>query len=201
MTGDANINYLTVYQGNLVFVASSSSASELWSYDGTTLTQFADPNGESQDLAPWFPIVYGDDLYVYGYNDSAPGYTLWQFNGEAWVAITDPSLLNVDNPVQMVVYNSKLYFQGNDGMDTQLWSYDGSSLLQVSTQNSGNGGTYATSLNLCGTRLCFSGYDGDHGMELWSTDGTQENTAMVTDNVVGTDSSGGADSFWYWWWE
>ena len=41
----------------------------------------------------------------------------------------------------------------------------------------------------CGDRHLFAAADGEHGTELWVTDGTAEGTRMVIDMVAGPESS------------
>jgi ELWxxDGT repeat protein len=45
------------------------------------------------------------------------------------------------------------------------------------------------SLTAVGSRLYFTATDGEHGLELWTSDGTTEGTRMVQDILPGSVSS------------
>lgn len=50
-------------------------------------------------------------------------------------------------------------------------------------------GSGPTSMHKIGDRLFFNANDGDHGQELWVSDGTEQGTYMVLDLVPGSDGS------------
>ena len=82
----------------------------------------------------------------------------------------------------------------------QLHSPDGRELVwrglpngQVLRLTSAGLSAYVATLDpeftVVGSTLFFRGWDPDHGMELWKTDGTPAGTALVLDAVPGPDSS------------
>ncbi len=176
----------------------------LWSSDGTTAGVFKFNNSttavpissNSQE------IVFNGALYFEGY-DTTHGYSLWQTDGVSsnnktgTVQATGSVPFN-GNPSQFtIVSGTELYFVATNVVDSgnlDLWKTDGTSAGTAPVQTGG----YARNiyfLTALGSKVFFQASDVDangnspHGPELWSSDGTNNGTAMVTDINTTTASS------------
>jgi ELWxxDGT repeat protein len=179
----------------------------LWSSDGTAgntgVFKFngnATPvnvGGNSQ------MAVMGTNLYFEGY-DSTNGYALWKTDGvaannkTATVQTTGSSPFT-NGPTFLAVVGTKLFFRSYDTSNNRydLWKSDGTSAgtgpVQTGSLVAQGVGDYSTIVGSNG-KAFFDAYDVDannqspHNYELWSSDGTAANTAMVTD--INTTTSG-----------
>ncbi len=91
---------------------------------------------------------------------------------------------------RLATVNSKLIFNGNDG-DTgdELWSYDGTNLVNVKDIRPGTSGSFPREFHPFNNDLCFSALNTTYGWELWRTDGTPEGTQLAHDISSGPESS------------
>jgi len=166
----ANPSYLGVAGNILYFVADDGAhGRELWRSDGTETGTFLvkDINPGAEDAFPWNAVI----------NDTK------------------------------AVLDGELYFQAYDGTHgTELWCTDGTSegtrlvrdinakgdafdftLIVDDTRkgvgNSANYSVHTTELPMVvsGGYIYFAADDGEHGIELWRSDGTLENTRLVAD--------------------
>jgi ELWxxDGT repeat protein len=160
VSGFFNIEATLVVNGKLFFIGCDSlvHGNELWITDGTTAGTRLVKEIDTTD--------YSGGVYYFSFND----YSLY-------------------------AYNNKVYFFANDGIHgTELWRSDGTDTGTVMVKDI-NTTAGAGILDLAtfplgafcvaGDRLYFPADDGVHGPELWSTDGTEANTRMVTDLLPG----------------
>lgn len=206
--------------GRLVFAAADSSPTnpylgrELWATDGTpggtVVLSKAGGNFRS-------PAVTGGKLYYVTQANHAspngPDFTIWVSDGTAagtkvFVALPAGTQADDFSPEGQwaVAAGGKLYFAaGSAGYGTELWVSDGTAagtklVKDVNPTQSdplfGGGFTYPRSshpqqFTLVGSTVFFAADDGEHGQELWATDGTEAGTKMVK------DLSPGVGSPWY----
>jgi ELWxxDGT repeat protein len=184
----------------------------LWSSDGTgantgvfkynASTTAVQVNGNTQI------IVFSSALYLAGW-DPTDSYSLWKTDGVAANNKTAPVQNSGSNPFnydprQLTINGSTLYFvayNSSDGGNYDLWKTDGTSANTKPVQQTSGLGVngFARAINnltASGSLVYFQAYDVDvhnqspHGYELWSSDGTNANTAMVTDiNTTTYDSN------------
>ena len=163
----SNPTYLTELNGQLYFSADNGTdGTELWKSDGT--------ESGTVMVADIFPGTYYDQKsQTFRAYSSDPG-PFTKFNGE-------------------------LYFPANDGIDGfELWKTDGTKDGTVLVKDIAPGafdglpygGVYSF-LTPIGGELYFAANDGDHGSELWKTDGTDAGTVMVKDIVPGPSARAG----------
>jgi ELWxxDGT repeat protein len=146
---------LTVFDGKLYFIADDGfSGRELWVSDGTeTGTQLVwDINSGHDGILPPLP--------------SSPYPVLTPAGG-------------------------RLYFFGNDGVTgSELWMYDpvDEGVFPVKDIRPGLADSVDVSANMfmaglvaVEDRVYFRANDGQHGLELWTSDGTESGTSMVSD--------------------
>jgi trimeric autotransporter adhesin len=112
----------------------------------------------------------------------------------------DDSAINESAEVEKLYVSGKtLYFRANDGKHgVELWKSDGTergtrlvkdinpatpALTTPICKRNKNcpGGSWIDDLTLAGKTLYFSANDGQNGVELWKTDGTEAGTVLVED--------------------
>jgi ELWxxDGT repeat protein len=151
----------TVYQGKLYFSATDTATdSEIWVTDGTIAgtTLFKDlyPLGAGGIGSPTGYTVFNNRLY-FAAGDHTTGLELWDSDGIAENTTLFKDIVNGDgssNPVSLQFLASP-YFHPTMG-----------NLAYVS-------GSFGS--------LFFVATDGVHGREIWSSNGTQAGTSMLTD--------------------
>ncbi len=183
-------NEFAYLNGKAYFQATNGSDGyELWVSDGTAVgTEMLDDfNTGSGDFNPYGFTLFNGRLYFAG--TTSTGTELWKTDGTAAGTIKapaagEPTLLN---PTGMAVYNGKLYFSAADSGDTDLWCIDrtgDASEIEVNSGGSGN----PMHLTEMDDMLYFTAVTASYGRELWKTDGTQANTALVSD--IDSDTTG-----------
>jgi ELWxxDGT repeat protein len=177
----------------------------LWSSDGTAghtgAFKFNSSSTAVQVNADSQMIVFGSDLYLEGW-DSTHSYSLWKSDGSSTnnatgtVQTGSPTPFN-GSPGQETIVGTELYFLGydsNDGNNYDLWKTDGTSANTVPVQTSGFG-RGISDMKASGSKVFYAAYDTDshgnspHGYEIWSSDGTNANTAMILDIDTNTYGS------------
>lgn len=154
--------------GTLFFSASTeTNGRELWKSDGT-------PAGTTlvKDIYP------GTSTYTYT-DDGGVEHT------ETWTNSSDPHTL--------AAAGGTFYFSARDeAHGHELWKSNGTAAGTVLVKDVYPGpasGAYTYGVGagaMVGTTLYFSGYDQDHGSELWSSDGTAAGTVLVKDLYPGS---------------
>jgi ELWxxDGT repeat protein len=112
----------------------------------------------------------------------------------------DDSAINQSAEVEKLYVSGKtLYFRANDGQNgVELWKTDGTergtklvkdinpadpdpTTTTCKRNKNCAGGSWIDDLTLVGKTLYFSANDGQNGVELWKTDGTEAGTVLVED--------------------
>lgn len=169
---------LTVYANCLYYCASGAGGSKLWRFDGATAS--AAPGSSSGANLPQALHAYGGFLYFRAFQVST-GSELWKFDG------VNQTLINLfpDNPQppffmagssypqHFFEYDNLLYFNacGAPGQGTELWRTDGTAITEAARIYPNNGSS-PEGFGLYNGKLYFRAYDGIHGNELWSFDGS-----------------------------
>jgi ELWxxDGT repeat protein len=134
-----------------------------------------------------------DGTLLFTADDGVHGLELWRSDGTAagtqLVKDINPGpasafVLTVLEAGQHVVFNHRLYFAADDGVDgRELWVSDGTAegTHMVRDLASGPASSWPEQFVIAGGRLYFSADDAMHGRELWSTDGTEGGTRLVAD--------------------
>ncbi len=128
-----------------------------------------------------------------------PGFDieLWQSDGSlaGTVLIKNINSTASSSANSLTIMSNKIYFWAyGNGTGGELWSTDGteSGTVLVKDINAGPShslyGSYSEMHNF-GSNILFFANDGVHGLELWSTDGTESGTAIFADFFNGVDSS------------
>lgn len=200
-----------VQVGDVTFFVAEDSTNgrELWVTDGTIQgTQLvADINSGSDSSSPTELINVNGELFFTA-SDGENGRELWKsdgtvsgtvmvhdiFSGSYTISYTTSG--NSSTPTQLTDVDGTLFFTAKDGVNgVELWKSDGTETgtVLVRNINEGNVGDTSTAAssnpgsltNVEGT-LFFTADDGEHGTELWKSDGTESGTVLVKDIFSGT---------------
>ena len=190
---------------------------ELWKTDGTksgtVLVKDIYPGGHSSSPNH---LTNVDGVLYFTADDGEHGVELWKSDGTAagTVLVKDldtgtthdwwlGDLPNSSDPQNLTVVGGTLFFTASDGENgVELWKSDGTAAGTVLVKDIRPGSTYdpstdddvpnssepANLTNVNGT-LFFTADDGEHGVELWMSDGTASGTRIVKDINPGADSS------------
>jgi ELWxxDGT repeat protein len=167
------------------------------------------PWGKDQSNPIYLTELNGQ-LY-FSADDGADGYELWKSDGtEAGTVMVEDLFPGTyyDQKTQAIrayssypgpftKFNGELYFPADDGTDGfELWKTDGTKDGTVLVKDIAPGafdglpyGGLYSFLTPIGGELYFAADDGDHGSELWKTDGTEAGTVLVKDIVPGSFGS------------
>jgi ELWxxDGT repeat protein len=180
----------------------------LWSSDGTAGNTGAFKfNGGTTavQLNPVSQMIgLGSNLYFQGF-DATHSYSLWKTDGvsshnsTATVQSSGASPFN-GSPVDLGVVGTELFFRANDSSNgrSDLWKTDGSSAGTMPVQTGSlvaQGVADGSGIVGSNGKAFFAAYDVDannqspHSYELWVSDGSAANTAMIIDINTTTNSS------------
>ena len=90
------------------------------------------------------------------------------------------------NPYNLIVYNNKIYFNGNDGSDRKLYNFDGSNISLIDTSD--NNLEEPSEFQIYKDELYFSAHTDLSGIELWKCD-SSDNLYLIKDFNPGTNNS------------
>ena len=206
-----------VFNSKLYFSANDGiNGAELWAYDGVsppTMVTNINPETCVEEAAPYycssFPgsfTIFNSKLYFHA-NDGTNGSELWSYD-----SVNPPAMvaeLNLEKhwyepiygmgsgasyPSSLTVFNAKLYFRANDGINgTELWVYDGVNLpamvdnicpsLYFCTKIACAGESYPRYLTVFDSKLYFQADDGTNGAELWVYDEGSPPTMVANINT------------------
>jgi ELWxxDGT repeat protein len=214
-SGDAfALQYLdvTAVGSTLFFTATDgSSGRELWKTDGTLagtvlVKDISPANGDSN---PYALTAIGSTLYFMA-DDGTNGYELWKSDGTAagTVLVKDINPGSGSSfPAAFTAVGGTVYFTASDGTNgRELWKTNGTAggtvlVKDINTATgpgyySGEfGSSFPSSLTAVGGTLYFTADDGEHGEELWKTDGTAGGTVLVKDINTGSYLSYGNGTY------
>ena len=185
-TAGQDPSYMAVYSGRLYYDNGTGPGS-LWQYD--TIGGVAQAPGSATNAAlPQDMTSYGGKLYFRAARFGAPGnigIELWTFDGTSQTPIDMYPGSGSSYPQHFIEYNGLLYFNacGTLGQGTELWHTDGTGAPTEAARIYPNNGSSPENFGLYNSRLYFSAYDGVHGRELWSYDGSA--AALEADIVPG----------------
>lgn len=177
--------------------ADGAHGAELWKTDGTPegTVMVKDISPGSYGSVPGDLTPFDGALY-FSANEGSYAAEIWKTDGTAagTVRVTDigPSA----DPRGLTACGGGLYFSAYDSAHgVELWKTDGTSAgtAMVADVFAGVGGSSPAGLIAFGGRVFLTASDGanlgQHGTELWSTDGTPGGTVMVRDIAPGYQSS------------
>ncbi len=207
---------LIEFNDKLYFTANDGEhGDELWVSDGTT-----DGTNLVKDIRPGTGeygfngsgagsfTEYKGKLY-FSADDGEHGRELWVSDGttEGTNLLLDiyPGIrngyVNDSTPRDFIEYDGKLYFTADSEHGKELWVTDGTTegtslAVDIYPGKSDEGFAYSsfpTDLTEFKGKLYFSADDGEHGRELWVSDGTTAGTSLVEDIYPGKNNYGEAN--------
>lgn len=198
---------LAAFNNTLIFSASTpATGNELWSTDGTAAgTQLlADIRPGADGSSPLSFLEFNGEL-LFNASDGVAGRELWKTDGTpgGTVLVKD---INAGSSDSISPYYSRdffteaggevFFFAWNGTEGSELWKTDGTAsgtrLVKDIFPGYGGSANYATSrrpMHEFEDQLFFAADDGSHGMELWTSDGTEGGTVLVKDINPGSESS------------
>jgi ELWxxDGT repeat protein len=188
--------------GNEVYFANSDAGhgTEIWKTDGTPAGTglVADLVPGTAPSRPSLLTAVGGKLFFQASNEAVSGAELWVSDGTAAGSFQVADLVpgtGSSNPQNLTAAGNLLFFTANtSGFGRELWKSDGTAagtaLVKdinpgAASSNPGDPrqGTFAAP---AGGPLFFTADDGEHGEELWKSDGTEAGTVLVKDIFFGT---------------
>src|SRR4029078_9283815 len=130
-------------------------------------------------------FAYKDDIY-FAANDGGLNYSFWKSDGTKTGTVKlkniTPAYYDYSNNYGVQYFcisNDTLYFDATDFNEygAELWKTDGTNVKLVKNINSYS--SYPSNLTDVNGTLFFLADDGINGTELWSSDGSRQNTKMV----------------------
>jgi ELWxxDGT repeat protein len=179
-----------VYRGDLHLSATSPEyGSELWRYDGTSLTLAAEVVPGPESGRPYELRTVGDRLFFLADN-GATGWEPWLYDGEQAFLVEDiwPGPQGQPSPHGFAVLNDRLFFRANDVVHGyEQWVIEADSARLVADIQPGPGGTSIGYNTPYDGEIFFQACAVALDCELWATDGF--NTRLVADISPGADGS------------
>ena len=188
--------------GNAVYFANGDAGhgSELWRTDGTPggTALVADLVPGTASSRPSLLTAASGKLFFQASNEAVSGAELWVSDGTAAGSFQVADLVpgtGSSNPQNLTAAGSLLFFTATtSGFGRELWKSDGTAAGTVLVKDINPGaassnpgdpipGTFAAP---AGGPLFFVADDGEHGQELWKSDGTAAGTVLVKDIFFGT---------------
>jgi ELWxxDGT repeat protein len=191
---------LTEFNNKLYFSATNANGSELWVSDGTTngtrLLKNINPGAKSS--APTNFTEFNNKLYFVASNEIS-GREIWVTDGtsagtqllkDIFPGSTSYISYYSNAPSNLTVFNNKLYFNANNGLNNrnnrQLWVSDGTTTgTQLITDLIPYNGFDPTGFTEFNNKLYFATSEG-----LWVSDGTTAGTQLLKSVYLGFGPSG-----------
>ena len=166
--------------------------------EGTTLIKDINPgNGDGTFILEEDNYLVLDNTLYFRAFTSLQGSELWKTDGTeaGTVPVSDINPFGNSSPRHFLEIDGTIYFSAEDGTSArELWKTDGTTNGTVlvkdifpGDENDDGIASNAEFVNYQGT-LFFAASDGEHGRELWKSDGTEQGTVMVKDIYPNTNN-------------
>ena len=181
--------------GDLLFVGRDPErGSELWKTDGTEegtviVKDLNEGTGDSFNLFSTGNYIVVNNILYFPATDGVLGEELWKTNGTeaGTVPVSDINPFGPSFTRDFIEIEGTIYFSANDGTaGHELWKTDGTIegtilVKDIYPGDADDNGLSSTSFINFQGNLFFAAQDGEHGKELWKSNGTTEGTIMVKD--------------------
>ncbi len=178
---------------------------ELWRSDGTLAgtRMLADVLAGPAGSTPSFLTVFDGSLFFVARDPASQVFRLWRLRANASAPERVGAAAALANPRHLTVAGGRLFFSATAAhTGTELWAMDHARaaprLLRdlrrgpedgMPEQLTAVGVAAGGAGSAAGDLLFFVATDGQHGWELWRSDGTRAGTFMVRDIRAGPDAS------------
>jgi ELWxxDGT repeat protein len=182
----------------LIFAANHGGGPTLWRSDGTAEGTFEIANVEPTALS-----VVGDLVFFAG-RDRLHGSELWRTDGTIpgtfLIADINPGSSSSRIGTVMNVGGAALFFANDGTHGEELWRSDGTregtvlvaDIMRGASSSADPYDSYISPKVIDGVAL-FAADDGEHGLELWRSDGTRNGTFLLHEFAPGAASSSPAE--------
>jgi len=181
---------LTAAAGQLFFsVAGAYPQSLVYRSDGTPAGTVPLMSGQFDVSVPMRFTAVGNTVYfIVARDPGAVDCELWKTDGTAAGTMLVTGLGVYPQPSDLLAFGGQLYYFANVPNQRVLFRSDGTSA------GTGPVSAFASEppdiapqhwLTALGSRLYFTASDGEHGRELWTSDGTTAGTTMLLDILPG----------------
>jgi ELWxxDGT repeat protein len=185
-------------EGTLFVSAVGPDGISIWRSDGSAAGTFEISLLVAAENSSSMPAIAGglSDRLIFGANDGR-SWSLWSTDGaESRTALLSPVgfTWSLDSVNVSALFHGSLFFSGDDGVHgVELWRTDGTPDGTRMVKDIGVPGTQfpfvhdssPCGLQTVGTFLYFRAFDGEHGLGLWKTDGTESGTRFVSGAIIG----------------
>ena len=201
-TGSEPQDDFVLHNGYLYFTASTADfGREIWRTDGTeagtTMVGDLTPGPAGSGIKGSFNLFSAGSYILFTMPTTAEGYELWRTDGTA-AGTSMVKDINPGTPGSEIstysVYNNMVFFAAKTAANgTELWKTDGTGAgtqlvkdIRPGTESALNisSGIATTNFFLMyplNGKMLFLANDGVHGVEIWSTDGTEPGTFLLKD--------------------
>ena len=195
-----NANGTGVTRGNEVLTHSTNTAGRRkvrYSADGTSLVEHTINTTVDLDASYFFAT---SDAFFFVGTDDSDDRELYRTDGPTLPVKLDLNATGSSEIIPLTTMGADFYFMADIGTGVYLYKANASSVTQikqVSDVFATTEDTIYTKPIVWNSKIYFSMNDGNHGYELWVTDGTSVGTEMVKDLQVGSASGGPHSLFVY----
>ncbi len=191
-----NLSNFIEFKNKIYFSAyDSSTGSELWVSDGTEsgtmMIKDIMPGDDTSHSGIGGMTIVGNELFFVA-NDGTNGSELWKTDGTESGTVMVKDIMPGANSSSIgypINVNGVLFFRASDSgtHGLELWKSDGTEEGTVMIKDIRPGNinwstdSKPTDLRVIDNTVYFIANDGDHGTELWKSDGTETGTTMVKD--------------------
>jgi len=172
--------------------------------DGTSMIADLNPGNDGIDIGQFnslIPHVWWNDVLYLRLDDGTDetGPELWRTDGTvAGTYIVKDIREGSDSSgiSGLTLWEDHIYFNAYDGTHGyELWKSDGTEngtfmIKDIYPGDHWTDSSSPSSFTVFNDKLYFQAKDEDHGIELWTTDGTENGTTMVVDIYPGTMGNG-----------
>ena len=185
--------YSTSMNGWVYFAAEDSAhGNEIWRSNGEVTQLVKDIRVGTSGSSP--DSLYAWNGYVYfSANDGTHGNELWRTDGTTagTTMVADINGSGSSFPYFFSSLGSNLIFRAQTAATgSELYKFDGTNVTLLKDIRSGTSGSDVANPTTFNGKVYFSASDGEHGYELWVTDGTTAGTNMLVDIQGGPAGSG-----------
>ena len=145
-----------------------------------------DINPHGDGFSVFIDFVRLGDAVLFAADDGEHGAELWRSDGtdggDDAGGMTSPSARTAAARISSRAVGDVLFFAANEGFfGDELWRTDASGRTFPLRDINPDGGSDPQLLTPYGAQVAFTADDGEHGVELWMSDGTAPGTRLVRD--------------------